>query len=160
MHLLSMLHEEMVDTVCSTGLTAELVHLHTLSSRCLIIEALLKKEGLNYGGREVWEAQRRKGMPVWKYRGSEKLETERRDFENYFVEIQCFLAWKYNDLLALLLSELQYPASTFRKLVIDRLWSNALRVLLYNLWASWCKEEGPKQNKVFLLALWSKLTFK
>lgn len=83
-----MLHEEMVDTVCSSGSAAQLVHLHTFSSRCLIIEALLKKEDLNYGGREVWEAQRRKGMPVWKHEGCVKLETEWRDLENDFAEIQ------------------------------------------------------------------------
>lgn len=37
-------------------------------------------------GEKFWEAQRSKGMPVWK-RSRIKLEAERGEFENYFAEI-------------------------------------------------------------------------
>lgn len=67
---LSMLYEEVVNSLGLSGLTVELVPLHSLSFWCLIIELLLKEEDLNNGRREIWEAQRSKGMPVWKDRGS------------------------------------------------------------------------------------------
>lgn len=58
MNLLSMLYEKMVNTLGPSGLTVErVVPLHSLSFGCFIIEVLLRKEDLNYGGREVWEAQ-------------------------------------------------------------------------------------------------------
>lgn len=40
-------------------------------------------------GEKFGKTQRSKRVPVWKDRGSYsvKLETQRRDFENYFAEI-------------------------------------------------------------------------
>lgn len=58
---------------------------------------------LNYGGGEVWEAQRSKGMPVWKHWGSYSVK-----LETFFFFTCCYLsfrAWKYNELLVLPLSE-------------------------------------------------------
>lgn len=158
MHLLSMLHEEMVNTVCSSGCAVELVHLHTLSSLSLIIQELLKEEGLNYGRREVWEAEKEKrGMAVWK-KIEDLWKSEQGGKRFLRVMLLKFSPVLHENITSC--SRSQSLASIYRTLVVVRLWLSAFGVLLYNLRARLCEEQKPKRNKAILLALWSKLTFK
>lgn len=142
MRLQSILYEEVVNSLGPSGLTVELVPLHSSSFWCLIIEELLKKEDLNNGRREVWEAQWSKGTPVWRDRGSYavKLETVTGEFrESHCWNFVCLFL--HENIMSFLFchSQNSVPIRRFQKSLsasgFD--WTPWKSLSLYNLWASW-----------------------
>lgn len=84
---------------------------------------LLKEEGLNNGGeRSLGSSEKQKNASLERSGSyAANLETERRDFVNYFSEIRFLFSPHENiKLLVLLLSKLQSLGSVFRKLVSVR----------------------------------------